>query len=211
VLPCTHIRIRVTAPTPARRAAIDAVFGNGSGFRDAVLRRLRDRRASTPDGFDVSLKVSGKTAPDAPPVQIDYLRRPEKAAASPIAAMRAHIVVTRGTAARKVYVCTGRRINIGRVEDVLGADHHVLRRNHITFEGAQDAANETVSRSHAHILFTPSTGEFRVFDDRSSYGTRIFRDGRTIDVPSARGALLRSGDEISFGRAAVRFAIKKDV
>jgi hypothetical protein len=121
---------------------------------------------------------------------------------------RAQLVVTRGAASRKVYACTEARINIGRVEDVLDADQHVVRRNHIAFADAQDAANNTVSRSHAHIRFNAATGQFRVHDDHSSYGTRILRDGRTIQVPATRGALLRSGDEVAFGRAAVRFVVK---
>ena len=48
--------------------------------------------------------------------------------------------------------------------------------------------------------------ECRLFDDRSWYGTRIFRDGETIVLPpgSPRGTRLRVGDEIYFGQAQVR-------
>lgn len=207
-LPCNHVRVTV-ATTAARRAAYEAVFGAGSGFRDTVLRRLRDARAGVDESFDVSLKVTTKpAAPGEAPFRVDYLHR--KAAAPPPAARspRAQLVVTKGTAAQKVYPCSGPRINIGRVEEVVGADHHVVRRNHLAFAAGSDPVNETVSRSHAHIRYDRATGQFRLHDDRSSYGTRIFRDGRTIEVPSARGALLRSGDEISFGRASVRFVVR---
>jgi hypothetical protein len=65
-----------------------------------------------------------------------------------------------------------------------------------------------VSRAHAHITATP-TGEYRLFDDRSSSGTRILRSGRTIALPagSPRGTKLQPGDEIFFGQACVRFEI----
>ena len=65
-----------------------------------------------------------------------------------------------------------------------------------------------MSRAHAHIAATP-TGEYRLFDDRSSSGTRILRAGRTIALPagSPRGTKLQSGDEIFFGQACVRFEV----
>ena len=64
--------------------------------------------------------------------------------------------------------------------------------------------NQTVSRAHAHIR-SPD-GEYRLFDDRSSSGTRIFRGGQTIALPpgSPRGTRLKAGDEIYFGQAQVR-------
>lgn len=211
-LPYTHIRVHVVATTARRRDALEAVFGEGSGFRDAVARRLRDARAEIAGDFTVSLKIAGK-APDegAPPFRVDYLRRAAKAARPAAApALTAQLVVTKGTATRKIYACAEPRINIGRVEEVVDADQHVVRRNHVAFASTADPANDSVSRAHAHIRCNAATGEFRLHDDHSSYGTRIFRDGRTIQVPAARGARLRPGDEISFGRAAVRFVVKAE-
>jgi pSer/pThr/pTyr-binding forkhead associated (FHA) protein len=210
-LPYAHVRIHLVAANARQRDALRAMFDPEAGFREAVLRRLRDARATTMDGFDVSVKVASSASSDtqAAPFRIDYQRRRATPAASQETFVgRAQLTVTKGTATRKVYLCAEPRINIGRVEEVLGADQHVVRRNHIAFVDAEDAENQTVSRSHAHIRFNAATGEFRIHDDHSSYGTRIFRDGRTIQVPAARGALLRSGDEISFGRAAVRFVVR---
>jgi pSer/pThr/pTyr-binding forkhead associated (FHA) protein len=63
----------------------------------------------------------------------------------------------------------------------------------------------TVSRRHAHIRL--EGGEYRISDDESEFGTRIFRDGRSIEVPAGnrRGERLRPGDEIYLGRACLRF------
>ena len=50
-------------------------------------------------------------------------------------------------------------------------------------------------------------GEYRLCDDGSEFGTRVFRDGRSIEVPAGdrRGEKLRAGDEIYLGRACLRF------
>jgi hypothetical protein len=50
-------------------------------------------------------------------------------------------------------------------------------------------------------------GVYRIRDDGSEFGTRVLRDGRTIDVPSGdrRGERLRPGDEIYLGRVCLRF------
>ncbi len=45
-------------------------------------------------------------------------------------------------------------------------------------------------------------------DNNSATGTRIFRDGRSIEVGRHRqGVRLQDGDEISFGRAQVRVRV----
>jgi hypothetical protein len=82
-----------------------------------------------------------------------------------------------------------------------------VRRNDIVFEEGGDDANATVSRAHAHIRFDRAARQFRICDDESEYGTRIFREGRSIEVPAGnrRGERLCAGDEIYVGRACLRF------
>jgi hypothetical protein len=84
--------------------------------------------------------------------------------------------------------------------------NRLLRTNHVAFTDAADAINETVSRAHAHID-VGSSGECRLFDDRSSHGTSIVRNGKTINVPAgSRGVRLQGGDEIVLGEARLRVA-----
>ncbi len=99
------------------------------------------------------------------------------------------------------------RINLGREEEVLDAMGRVFRHNELSFPESAHAANPSVSRAHAHILFDSASGQWRIFDDGSSLGTTLFRDGRRIDVPAhaSRGVALRSGDEIYLGQARLRF------
>ena len=56
-------------------------------------------------------------------------------------------------------------------------------------------------------LYDEILDEYRLCDDGSEFGTRVFRDGRSIECPSGnrRGEKLRSGDEIYLGRACLRF------
>ena len=97
------------------------------------------------------------------------------------------------------------RTNLGRLAELTDSEQRVIRRNDVVFEEGADEANATVSRKHAHIRL--EDGDYRICDDGSEFGTRVFREGRTIEVPSGnrRGEKLRPGDEIYLGRARLRF------
>jgi pSer/pThr/pTyr-binding forkhead associated (FHA) protein len=113
--------------------------------------------------------------------------------------------VIRGKAQHDEYALDRPRTNIGRLAELSDAEQRVVRRNDVVFEEGADDANATVSRKHAHIRL--DAGEYRICDESSEFGTRIFRDGRSIEVPSGnrRGEKLRPGDEIYLGRACLRF------
>jgi len=67
-----------------------------------------------------------------------------------------------------------------------------------------DPANDTVSRRHAHIRL--DAGEYRICDDGSEFGTRVFRDGRSIEVPrgNRRGERLRARQRLTFAHECLR-------
>ena len=122
---------------------------------------------------------------------------------------QAHIVIVEGNATKKTYALAGERTNVGRLAEVTDRHQRVVRRNQVVFLDDAAETNQTVSRAQAHITFNPPD-EYRLFDDHSSYGTRILRDGRMIELPSGspRGARLQAGDEIYFGRARAVFQVK---
>ena len=70
--------------------------------------------------------------------------------------------------------------------------------------------NQTVSREHARILYDEASGELRLRAEPGASSTRIFREGRSIEVSGrdSRGVKIQSGDEIYFGRASVKVAIR---
>ncbi len=218
---------RVARPALPSAAELRAVLHADAGFVDAIRERLQQAGCDRVGPLDVSVSVLRKARPDwkagivfrvaydrteaagAPP----SASRERAAAPSPAPAAgearAAQIVVMEGETTKKAYTLSAERTNIGRLAEVTDKHRRIVRRNQIVFLDADSETNQTVSRAQAHINFTPPA-EYRLFDDHSSYGTRIARAGRMIEIPSGspRGAKLQSGDEIYFGRARVIFQIK---
>jgi hypothetical protein len=199
VFPFPHVIVTLSAAEPERRALLQAAFGERLG--EDVREALEGSACEMPRGFTVDVKTAeaGLHA-----FEIEYAAEPAKAIESaPPAAGR--LIVVKGKTDRAAYSLDRARTNIGRLIELTDADHRVVRRNDVVFEEGADEANATVSRKHAHIRMEGV--DYRLCDDGSEFGTRVFRDGRSLEVPSGdrRGEKLRAGDEIYLGRACVRF------
>jgi hypothetical protein len=211
VFPYPRVAVTLVAPDADRRALYQTAFGEGGRLENDVREALEGARCDIPRGFAVEVRtaeVGAGGADDSPakprPFEIDYGMEPRAAAlAEPPAPAR--LVVVRGKAAQAGYALERPRTNIGRMAELVDAGQRVVRRNDIVFEEGADEANATVSRGHAHIRL--EAGDYRICDDESEYGTRVFRDGRSIEVPrgNRRGEKLRPEDEIYLGRACLRF------
>jgi hypothetical protein len=126
------------------------------------------------------------------------------------------LVVMEGKANQKEIVLSNGRTNIGRAVDVYRSEG-LFRRNDLAFTEDTEI-NRTVSREHAHILYDPVAGDYRLFNDRwykrddvgaPACSLWIVRDGLSQEVHrTARGTKLQAGDEIHFGKAVVRFLLK---
>jgi hypothetical protein len=221
VFPYDQLLVEVLTALPDR-AAVEAVLSPDEGLVEAIRERLHEAGCERVGRLHVTVKLLRKARPGWEPggFQITYERTEGGAAReaetppgadreSAVAGKHAQLVVVEGEATRKTYTLAGERVNVGRLAEVTDKDRRVVRRNHVVFLETESETNQTVSRAQAHISITPS-GEFRLFDDRSSYGTRVVREGRMIELPSGspRGVKLRSGDEIYFGRARVQFLVK---
>ncbi len=208
VFPFTRIVVEVVA-APSDRVAMAAKLGEASGLREAIEDRLRQSGCPVPRDLALAVKLVRRPAGDWETGRVFRVMcdRPEKAAAT-VEPSPAAISILKGDAPRKTYSVRGERTNIGRLAEVIDRDHRVVRRNQVVFAETDNPVNLTVSRAHAHITVT-AAGEYRLFDDRSTHGTRIFRRGRTIALPSGspRGTRLQSGDEIYFGQACAKFEI----
>jgi hypothetical protein len=216
VFPFDHVTVEVVAPA-GQRAAMEAVLGHEGEFPAAVAERLRSAGCAAPRDLDVQVKFVKRPGTEWETgrlfrVVCEKKARPAAAAsADATAAAAATLSVVKGNAARKAFALKAERTNIGRQPEVLDRDKRVVRRNQVVFSDAESGINQTVSRAHAHILRTPSGG-YRLFDDNSSCGTRVFRGGRTIALPagSPRGTQLQSGDEIYIGQACLRFELTEE-
>jgi hypothetical protein len=176
-------------------------------LRTDILEKLKDSQALFPNELDiiVELQPVPDTAPAEPSplfrldfVRPDASRRPE--------VPEARLVVVKGSAENAEYRFKKERILVGRLSEVLDREGRMVRKNDVVFLDNEDDVNSTIGRIHARIWFDLEKREFWIMDEASRFGTRIIREGRSIDVPgNSRGIRLRSGDEIYFGQACLRF------
>ena len=216
--PFSHLRVRLFASDAQRRAIFKAVFVEDRRLEHHIIELLKRSRAHLPPNLDVSVKLEKRVArageAEAQDFRIDYQSEVPKAQPKLEATQvlpQVQLTMLRGHTTKKSYRFTKSRINLGRLAEVLDNHYRVVRRNDLVFQEGGDHTDQTVSREHAHITFDEKTGEFRLYDDGSAYGTRILRDGQNIEVQAGnrRGARLHPGDEIFLGQASIRFDFQK--
>jgi hypothetical protein len=198
VFPFARVVVTLVAAEAERRTILQAAFGERLG--EDIREAMAGSECELPRGFSVEVRTAeaGLRA-----FEIEYSVDPVKIASAPAAPGR--LIVVKGKTQATEYKLERVRTNLGRMPELTDADHRVVRRNDVVFEEGADESNATVSRKHAHIRL--EAGDYRLCDDGSEFGTRVFRDGRSIEVPHGdrRGEKLRSGDEIYLGRACLRF------
>jgi hypothetical protein len=209
VFPFNKIKATIVAVSPDARARFTGVLDGPPSLQERIARKLHDANCDVP-GLQVRVAFVAQADPawTTPEFHVDFGRGPVQEPPPPEAAAvpEVTLMVISGDADKPAYTLTLDRINLGRCAEVRDNRNRLLRTNHVVFTDAAGAINETVSRSHAHIDCLTS-GEFRLFDDRSSHGTSIVRNGKTIGVPAgSRGVRVQSGDDIVLGEA--RLCIK---
>jgi FHA domain len=208
-------RVILYVPAAARDRQTRARFAAVTEGPPSLTNRVRERLQAIGckvDDLSADVVYVPKPLPEwrSPEFHVDFERAARAAAPTaskpaPVAAPRLRLTIVSGTADRRAYLFDGGRIDIGRRAEVVDARQRVVRTNHVAF--AEDGAeiNRSVSRRHAHIIYSATGHEYRLWDDRSAHGTSVMRNGRTIPVPSgARGTRLQSGDEIVIGQARLR-------
>ena len=223
IFPFSRLRVTLHSPDAERRTLYQAAFGEEHRLESEIREALEHAGCEIPRTLAVEVTT---TETEGPPFEIEYGSTPttttpssiasDTAAASgtddrilssviPAPTAVARLIVVKGKTAQPEFVLEKPRTNIGRTAELTDADQHVIGRNDVVFEEGADESNATVSRRHAHII--RDAAEYRLIDDGSEFGTRVFRDGRPVEVPagSRRGEKLRPGDEIYLGRACLRF------
>ncbi len=198
------IKATVVAVSPDARARFSGVLDGPPSLQERISRRLREANCDVP-GLQVRVAFVAQADPawTTPEFHVDFGRGAvhESPPPEPAAVPAVTLTVVNGDADKPAFTLTLDRINLGRCAEVRDNRNRLLRTNHVVFTDAAGAVNETVSRTHAHIDCLTS-GELRLFDDRSSHGTSIVRNGKTIGVPAgSRGVRLHTGDEIVLGEA----------
>ncbi len=199
IFPFARVVVTIVSPDANRRAMLETAFGER--LEADIREAFETAGCEIPRDFSVEVRTAET---GAKPFIIEYSAKPASVPAQ-TAAKPTRLVVVKGKTQQPEYELSGLRVNIGRMAELTDSEHRVVRRNAIVFEEGADEANATVSRKHAHIRL--EDGEYRLCDDESEFGTRVFRDGRSIEVPAGnrRGEKLRAGDEIYLGRACLRY------
>lgn len=200
VLPANDIIVRIPAPEEDRRTAFRLVFIDGNALEQEIKAHLRREEIEFPKDLRITVELIDEAVPDlaGKGFHIVYGTREREAVAKP------ELKTIRFTLPDGATVDVGKaRIHIGRTPEVLDDRRRLVRRNDLAID------HQTVSRAHAHIECDATTGDFRLFDDGSSYGTSVLHQGRLAEIPKAgaRGQKLESGAEIYFGQSRVRFDI----
>ncbi|MGH9632686.1 MAG: FHA domain-containing protein [Bryobacteraceae bacterium] len=209
VFPYDDVTIRIPVTEAERRPAFELVFDAGA-LRTEIREYLQEENTEFPADLHVEVLLVDQPLPELQTQGGFHLvcqKRERPAAAKPAASAHSRFTIVHGQGQQTAWQFEKTRINIGRLGEILDEQERPVRRNDIVFAELDEAPNSTVSRAHAHIRFDAGTGEFRIFDDHSAYGTSVLHEGRLIPVPSggARGVRLQPGDEIYCGQARLRF------
>lgn len=231
VFPFNRLRICLLAPGAREKIEMEALVLEAWNLAEDVRERLAERGCPAPADLEVEVEVTEEGGPAFADrrylVHYERTERPAATAAppspsAPSAATLAtpapslagdrptlELTVLKGAATQRVYSFPAGRTNVGRLEEIADEEGRVRRRNDVVFLEEGDV-NQTVSREHARIVYDEGTGELRLRAEPGASSTRIFRDGKTIDVSARdpRGIRIQSGDEVYFGRAAVKVAIR---
>lgn len=215
--PYNALEVSLLARDDDERARFEAVFERAQ-LEGLIVERLRRIGSEMPPRIVVSVDIVEERGPqwteDAFHIAYKRTTGKERAAKAdrkgpPMGGPAAKLVIIKGTAGEREFAIKKNRINIGRLPELLDKDKRVVRRNELVFPEGEDRINQSVSRAHAHIRYDETTGDYRLYDDQSAMGTRIFRDGASIEVyaSNTRGNRLQPGDEVYFGQACVIFEL----
>jgi hypothetical protein len=220
VFPFNRVTVHLRADDSEERAAMEAVVREGWDLERDIPERLRELDARVPPDLEVLARIE-----EGSPANTEFgdrrfrvtYERTESAGAtvtevgSPAGAARPtlELTVVQGTATQRVYTSTADRVYIGRLREVLDPEGRVKRRNDVAFLD-EGEINQTVSREHARILWDQEARSFWLRAEQK--GTRVFRDGRTLEVSpqDRRGVRLQPGDEVYVGRASLKVGVRAE-
>jgi hypothetical protein len=208
--PFGKVMVWLQPPTGVLHEVFETAFLQDDSLKADILQSLEDTHTQHPEGIEIIVtleqgsNLNQTESSPHPMFRLDFVK-PAPVYEQEIPEI--YLVISEGAAERPAYRMRKDRILIGRLSEVLDREGRMVRMNDVAFLDNGDDINSTVGRTHARIWFDPEKQEFRIMDEVSRHGTRIVREGRSIEVPGAstHGIGLRSGDEIYCGQACIRF------
>jgi FHA domain-containing protein len=222
LFPYNRLKVHLLATNSEERAVLEAAAKEAWDLQNEIAGRLAERGCPVPAGFSVDVvfdeprpefgdrrffveyEKAESPAPAAVPAIPGAPSMPESARPTLV------LTVVKGDALQHVYEFDAPpRVHLGRLEEVVDSDGRVRRRNDVAFR-EEGEVNTTVSREHARITWDGATASYWLRAEQNASGTRVYRDGRTIDVSAhdRRGVRIQAGDEIYLGRACVKVGMR---
>jgi hypothetical protein len=206
------IEIHIHPETEALRDVFETAFLRDKSLEMEIHRRLREEEIQQAGNLEITVQVhepvdssqAGRPSQDL--LQLNFIKMagPRERELPELT-----LQIIKGSVEQAIYRMKQERVLIGRLSEVTDQEGRMVRKNDVVFLDNGDDINSTVGRIHARIWFDSEKQEFRIMDESSRYGTRVVREGRSIEVPggNSRGIRLKSGDQIYFGQACVRFEL----
>lgn len=203
----SHVKVRVLLHNPERRRSYEIVFLEADSLTRDITTYFEERKVEFPSRLKIDVELVESLPPGVSDRGFDVSYSNPSGSPETLDTIQVQLTVLVGNAGQTEYCFTKKRINLGRLAEVLDSDLRTVRRNDLPLDDDATVANSTVSRAHAHIEYDPDASRFRLFDDGSAHGTTVVRDGSVIPVPkgTSKGVPLERGDEIILGKVHIRF------
>ena len=209
--PFGKILVQLLPPTEVLRDIFTTAFLQEESLKTEIVAKLKDSEARYPAQLEIVIEIqsppSSAPAEPGPMLHLDFVRldpskKPEIS--------ETVLTILKGSAEQPEYRFKRERILVGRLAEVTDREGRLIRKNDVVFLDNGEDINSTVGRAHARIWYDLESRDFCIIDESSRYGTRVIREGRSIEVPggNSRGIRLRSGDEIYLGQACIKLEFK---
>ena len=197
MFPFNRIGIQIAGGSREQRARFEAVIESEPSLEARITERLQMSGCRL---TGLSIELTYVDEPESAWMDSDFYVEFDRLAVPSLTVPDLTLSVD-GVHARN-YVYAASRVNIGRCAEVRDYRNRLTRTNQVAI------ADAAISRSHAHIEWIDDPGEYRVYDDRSAYGTSVLRNGHTIPVPSgSRGIRLQTGDTITVATIEIAVSV----
>jgi hypothetical protein len=210
LFPFEKIELHLYPPTKALYDVFEVAFSSEDSLKSDLQLKLREAQVQEPVNLQILMEIhEPEEQSPGESGELFHLNFVKLDRFRPSEMPEIILSIVKGSVEQETYRLKKERILIGRLSEVTDLEGRMVRKNDVVFSDNGDDINSTVGRIHARIWFDPERKEFRIMDEASRYGTRVVRDGRTIEAPggNARGIRLKSGDEIYFGQACMRFEL----
>jgi hypothetical protein len=208
--PFGKIMVQLQPPTEALRDVFAAAFLQGESLKSEIVAKLKASEARYPTQLEIVMEIqpppSTASAAPGPMFRLDFIS-PDLSKKPEIS--ETVLTILKGSAEQPEYRFRRERILVGRLAEVTDREGRLVRKNDVVFLDNGEDINSTVGRAHARIWYDLEKQDFCIIDEASRYGTRVLREGRSIEVPggNSRGIRLRSGDEIYVGQACIKWLV----